>query len=190
MRLRHRGVTIVELMIVVVILGLILAFAGPKIDVMKYRIESSMQGIGLTFLTAERQAISQQHDIIVEFDVAHNALKIHEDKNNNGVIDAGERVRSVPLGDNVVFGRGSATAMTQIGNGPISFTMTVNGYLAVTFHRDGSASGAGGFYLTSTRAATTTAFKQDCRAVWIDRATGRASWFRYNQTSNTWVRAF
>lgn len=190
MRLGRKGVTIIELMIVLVILGVIVAFAGPKIDVMKYRIESSMQGIGLTFLAVERQAISQQHDIIVMFDQGKNALRIHEDANNNATVDAGERVRAVPLGDNVVFGRASATAMTQIGSGAISFTKTINGYPAIVFHRDGSASAAGGFYLTSTRAATSTAFKKDSRAVWVDRATGRASWFRYNETSNIWVRAF
>src|ERR1700680_2041326 len=101
MRVGRLGVTLIELLIVLVILGLIVAFAAPKIDVMKFRIESSMQGVGLTLLAVERQAITQQHDIIVMFDATNQAMRIHEDKNDNGTVDAGERVRSVPLGDDI-----------------------------------------------------------------------------------------
>jgi prepilin-type N-terminal cleavage/methylation domain-containing protein len=188
MRVGNRGVTLIELMVVFVILGMLVMFAGPKIDVTHFQIESSMQGVGLTLLAMERQAISQQHDIIVMFDQTKNALRIHEDNNNNAVIDAGERVRAVPLGDKVVFGRGSATAMA-IGAGPVTFTKTIGGYKALVFHRDGSASEAAGFYLTSQRAINQPGgYKQDSRALLVDRATGRASWWRYG--TSTWVRGF
>jgi prepilin-type N-terminal cleavage/methylation domain-containing protein len=188
MRVVNRGVTLIELMVVFVILGMLVMFAGPKIDVTHFQIESAMQGVGLTMLAMERQAISQQHNIIIEFDAANNALKIHEDANNNNIVDAGERVRSVPLGDKVVFGRGSAPAMAM-GNGPITFTKVVNGYPALIFRRDGSASEAAGFYLTSQRAINQPGgYKQDSRAILVDRATGRASWWRYG--TSAWVKGF
>ena len=187
MRLGRQGVTLIELLVVFVILGMIVAFAAPKIDVTKYQIESSMQGVGMQLLAFERQSIAQQHDIIVLFDTANQALKVHEDKNNNGTVDAGERVRSIPLGDKVVFGKGTATAMAM-GAGPVTFTKVVQGYKALVFHRDGSASEAGGFYLTSRRAINYTGYPKDARAIQLDRATGRASWSRYNGT--IWVRAF
>lgn len=188
MRLGRRGVTLIELLVVLIILGMIVAFAAPKIDVTKFQIESAMQGMGMQLLSLERQSIAQQHDIIVLFDTANQALKVHEDNNNNGTVQAGERVRSIPLGERIVFGKGSATALTAIGAGPLSFTKNVQGYKALVFHRDGSASEAGGFYLTSKRSMNYTGYPKDARAITLDRATGRASWSRFNGT--TWVRAF
>ncbi|HXQ29395.1 MAG TPA: prepilin-type N-terminal cleavage/methylation domain-containing protein [Gemmatimonadales bacterium] len=189
MRVLQRGVTLVEMMVVLVIAGLVLAIAAPTIDWEHYQIESSMEGVGLTLLAVERQAITQQHDVIVMCDQARNELWIHDDANNNGVVDAGERLRAMPLGEHIVFGRGSAPAMASIGSGPIGFTVTEEGYPAMVFHRDGSASESQGFYLTSTRATTSSVYTQDARAIYVDVATGRASWYRYSTTSG-WQRAF
>lgn len=182
-----RGFTLMELLIVMALIGLIVAMAAPKIDFVKFRVDSAMQGIGTMLLAVERQAITQQHDIIIRFDVANNALRIHEDRNNNGLQDLGERVRAVPLGEAIVFGRGAATAR-PMGPGPITFTRVINGMKALVFHRDGSASEAAGFYLTSARAAAGTTRAKDARAIEIEAATGRAGWYKYNGT--TWVRAF
>jgi len=181
------GFTLIEMLIVMVILGLVVAFAAPKIDMTRYRVESSMQGIGMTMLAAERQAITQQHDVILLFDVPNNKIRIHDDANNNGVIDAGERVRGVPLGDGIVFGRATAPAR-PMGPGPVTFTKVINGFPALVFHRDGSASEAGGFYLTSVRAATSGAHLEDSRSIELERATGRASWYKYG--APVWRRAF
>jgi prepilin-type N-terminal cleavage/methylation domain-containing protein len=181
------GFTLIEMLIVMVILGLVVAFAAPKIDMTRYRVESSMQGIGMTMLAAERQAITQQHDVILLFDVPNNKIRIHDDANNNGVIDAGERVRGVPLGDGIVFGRATAPAR-PMGPGPVTFTKVINGFPALVFHRDGSASEAGGFYLTSVRAATSGVHLEDSRSIELERATGRASWYKYG--APVWRRAF
>ena len=189
MRESRRGFTFIEILIVVLILGMIAGFAAPRIDVTRFKVESSMQTMGMTLLALERQSIAQQHDIIVMFDQAQNALRVHEDNNNSGTMDAGERVRRIPLGDDIVFGRGAANALASIGAGPVSFTKTIAGYKALVFHRDGSASEAGGFYLTSKRALNYSGgYKQDSRAILVDRATGRASWYRFG--TSTWVKAF
>ncbi|HUL03147.1 MAG TPA: type II secretion system protein [Gemmatimonadales bacterium] len=189
MRDSRRGFTFIEILIVVLILGMVAAFAAPKIDVTKFKVESAMQTMGMTLLALERQSIAQQHDIIVMFDQTQNALRVHEDNNNSGTMDAGERVRRIPLGDDIVFGRGAAAAMASIGAGPVSFTKTIGGYQALVFHRDGSASEAAGFYLTSRRGMKYSGYPQDSRAIVLDRATGRASWFRYSNLG-AWVRAF
>jgi prepilin-type N-terminal cleavage/methylation domain-containing protein len=181
------GFSLIELLIVLAILGLLVAMVAPKIDITKYRLESEMQGVGMTLLAAERQAITQQHDVILIFDAGQGLIRIHDDKNNNGLVNTGERVRGVALGEGVVFGRASAPAR-PMGSGPVTFTKIINGLPAVVFHRDGSASEAGGFYLTSVRAATSGTHLEDTRAIELERATGRASWYRYGPPF--WRRAF
>lgn len=186
-RMQRTGFTIVELLMVMVIFGMIVAFAAPKIDPTRYRVNSSMQVMGTTMLTVQRQAITQQHDIIVRFDTAQHRLRIHEDRDNDGTIDAGEHERSVQIGEGIVFGRGSAPAMAM-GNGPVEVVRTIGGLPGIVFHRDGSASEAGGFYVTSVREARDGDHPEDTRAVMVARATGRATWFRYR--SDGWIKAF
>ncbi len=183
----RRGFTIIELLIVMVIFGTMVAFAAPKIDPGKFRVNSSVQVLGTTMLTVQRQAITQQHDIIVRFDTAQRRLRIHEDRDNDGVVDSGEHERSVQLGEGVVFGRGNTPAMAMGGNAVV-ITRQIGGLPGVVFHRDGSASEAGGFYVTSMAQAQSNRNPEHTRAVQIARATGRASWWRYR--GNAWVKAF
>jgi prepilin-type N-terminal cleavage/methylation domain-containing protein len=186
-RRRRSGFSLIEVLIVLVVIGLLVGITAPKIDVVKYRLESGMQGVGMTLLAAERQAITQQHDVVVTFDVPNGAIHIFDDANNNGVKDAGERQRGMTLGEGVVFGRAEAPAR-PMGAGPVTFTKMVNGLPALVFHRDGSASEAGGFYLTSTRAVESGKHLEDTRSVEVERATGRATWYRYGPPA--WRQAF
>ena len=177
------GFTIIELVLVVVIIGIVAAFSLPKIDYTKYRVNSSMRGLGTTLLGAQRRAVSRQHDVIVSFIQAQNAIRIHEDENNNGEVDGSERTRRLPLGEHVVFGRGSTPAYTGFAGGPIILTRTVGGLPALTFHRSGSASEMGGIYLTSYRGLL-----GDARLITIERSTGRVSWLSYS--SSRWEQGF
>lgn len=76
---------------------------------------------------------------------------------------------------------GDATAV-------ITFTETHGGLPAVRFIRNGSASEEGTFYLTSTRAPLDPKYMKDGRAVRVDRATGRVTWYRY--TPPRWAEGF
>ncbi len=176
--MRQSGFTVLELLIVLIIIGIVSSIVAPRIDVGRHQVESAMRGAGVTLLTAQRHAVTAQHDVIVQFDLAGQALRVHEDRDNDGNVDAGERVRAIPLGEHVVFGRGAAPA-GAIGAGPVTFTKMVGGLPAVVFRRNGSASQFGGFYLTSQRAANGSAHVEDARYVTIEPSTGRLSWFRY-----------
>lgn len=178
---------LIELLMVMTILGLAAAFAAPRIDITRFRVNGAVQALGTTVLTAQRQAVTQQHDVIVLFDTTGHLLRIHEDRNNDGDVDAGEHVRPVRLGEELVFGRGPAPAMAM-GNGPVTYAKRIGGVPALVFHRDGSASEVGGFYVTSLRAKRDNIRPTDARAVSVVRATGRASWFRYG--ANGWVKLF
>jgi len=116
------GFTLIEMLIVLVVIGLVVGLAAPKIDVIKFRVQSAMQGVGMTMLAVERQAITQQHDVIVMFDVPNNLIRIHDDANNNGIVDPGERVRGMPLGEGIVFGHPSSVTPRPMGIAAVSFT--------------------------------------------------------------------
>lgn len=181
-----RGVTLIELLTVVVIIGILASIAMPRIDITRYRVNSAMQTAGLTLLAAQRTAVTRQHDVVVGFDVATASIRVHDDANNDGTVDPGERVRSRPLGDNVVFGLAGAPAWA-IGANAVTFGQSRAGLPAVTFHRNGSASEYGGVYITSRRAASS-GLATETRLLEVERATGRTTWYRY--AGGAWARGF
>lgn len=183
---RH-GFTLIEMLIVVIVIGIIASFVAPRINLSRYQVESGMLGVGTALVAAQRLAVLRGHDVIVGFDVPAASIRVHEDSNADGRIDAGERVRRIPLGEHVVFGRGSAPPF-DIGTGPVTFTETHDGLPCLVFHRNGSANQAEGFYLTSERAVRSGGRPEDARVVVIDRATGRVNWYRYGPP--TWRRGF
>ena len=67
-----------------------------------------MQAAGSTLMAAQRQAVQEQHNVVVAFDVAGSRIRIHSDTNNNLLMDGAETVRYEPLGESVRFGRGGA----------------------------------------------------------------------------------
>jgi prepilin-type N-terminal cleavage/methylation domain-containing protein len=186
-RTNQRAFTLIEMVIVLTVLGLLAVIAVPRIDLGRFQANSAMQGTGSTILMAQRMAVTKQHDVIVLFDVNSQALLVHEDANNDGAVDAAERERRYPLGDKVLFGRGGAP-LHSIGANDIMFTKVVRGMPAVTFRRNGSASEAGGFYMTTRRAVNSGGIATDGRVIEIERATGRASWYRY--VNSEWKRGF
>lgn len=173
----RRGFSLVEALSVVVILGIMASIAIPKTGIATYKANSGAQVVASALTYAQRQAISRQADTRVAFDVANNELRIHEDADNDNVIDLEERVTVTALPEGVTFGS-SGAAPRAMGGAIINFTRTQGGLPIVIFRRDGSASENGGVYVT-TVAGLSVGRTEDVRAVEVSRATGRAAWFSY-----------
>ncbi|HWA15265.1 MAG TPA: GspH/FimT family pseudopilin [Gemmatimonadales bacterium] len=186
--LSRAGLTLIELMMVIVLMGLVLGIALPRVNIEGARVNATIRSLTAALSVAQRVAVTQQHNVIVAFDSASSRIRIHEDKNNNGIMDAGERVTSTPLGDGVLFGRGSVPALTYTtgGTGSVTFnfTRTSTGYPAIIFRRDGSASENGGFYLTTVKGAASGNTNWS-RAAEVIRSTGRILWYSY--ASGAWT---
>ncbi|HET8657143.1 MAG TPA: type II secretion system protein [Longimicrobiaceae bacterium] len=177
-RRQAAGYTLIEVCTILVVLGILAAIAVPRLDFSGYAVDTAAQTASAVLLSAQRQAVQREHNVVVAFDTAGARLRIHDDANNNLQVDAGEEVRYESLGDAVHFGHGTAPAGAP-GEGAVGFIFQQDGMPALVFHRDGSASEEGGFYITSTQGLLDPAHAHDARAGMIQRSTGRALWYSY-----------
>lgn len=171
---RTRGMTLTELLIVVVMVGILTGIAASKLDWQRYRADSVSRGVMAELAGAQRLAVSLQADVRIT-QPASDRLAIHEDADNDGAVDSGERVRTVVLEEGYALRKVSAPDVPSPSD-PTQLT-------AVVFRRDGSASRSGTFYVEATAGD---ADCRRCRAVSVTRATGRVVWFSKSQ--GTWRR--
>jgi prepilin-type N-terminal cleavage/methylation domain-containing protein len=186
-----RGFTLVEMLIVIVIIGVLATISLPKINLSRIRSKSAIQTLGTTMLALQRDAISRQHNVLLLIDNTTNSLRVLYDSTNDLTINNNERTRSVPLGEEIVFGRPPGVPARAFGGNAVNFTTTEisTGNPAIVLYRNGSAKEFGGLYL-STRKAMDGApgHTGETWAMEVVRATGRAEWLRWNGTA--WVRGF
>jgi prepilin-type N-terminal cleavage/methylation domain-containing protein len=185
----RRGFSLLELLMIIVIVGILSRIALPRLNNESFKVSSAVQGVTASLSYAQRLAVTLQHDVRVAFDVPNQRLRVHEDRDNDGVIDANERVTYTNLADGVVFAKGAAPTITYstavTGPATINFTRLQGALPVIIFRRDGSASENGGFYL-NTRKAVALGSTGQARAAEIVRATGRVLWYTYG--SGVWRR--
>lgn len=167
--------TLFELLIVIVMIGILSTVALTKLDWKKYQADAAARGAMGELATAQRVAVSTQTDVRVTFPDTVR-MKIHEDANDDGTIQASERVRIVPLEN--LFAYGKATA-PDVPSPETATTLT-----SIVFHRDGSADQSGTLYI---HGPGSDASCKHCRAIAITRVTGRVVWYSY--ATGAWVRA-
>ncbi|MEO7963317.1 MAG: type II secretion system protein [Gemmatimonadaceae bacterium] len=178
----RRGFSLVEMLIVAVLLGLIAAFAVPRVNYERYRADAAMRTLRVVLQGAQRNAIMRQTNVVVAFDMTNRKMIIVEDANNNCTWDSGERKSVRPLEEGAKFAipaspyGAPASAAVSGAN-----TCTMLGFPAIQFLRDGAASTDLNAYVTSSRGTSA-----DFRLIRVTMATGRTEAFRYTGTS--WTR--
>jgi prepilin-type N-terminal cleavage/methylation domain-containing protein len=178
------GFSLIELLVAIGVVAVLAAIAIPRIDLDGYKVSAAVRAVTSSLTYAQRLAVSLQHDVRVAFDSTNSRLRVHEDTDNDNVMDAGERVTFTPLDNGVIFGRGPTPAFT-FGNNTFNFNGTQTGLPMLVFRRDGSASENGGFYLNAVRAVAA-GNPSKARAGEIIRSSGRIVWYSYG--SFAWVR--
>lgn len=167
-----RGFSLVELLYVMLLMGVVMAIAAPRIDIGRFPVDVGVLETQMVVSASRGKAILLQHDIVITFDADGARLQVLHDANNNGTPDTGEERVTVQLGDEVALGRGGAEPFHGASEA-VTFTKRSAGLPALKFHRNGAASEEGTVYLTSRRSAVSGSYPQDSRALVIERSTGR-----------------
>lgn len=164
-------------------ISIIAAMAIPRLNYQRYRADAAMRTVKTILLSAERNAIMRQTNIVVAFDVVGRRMKILEDANNNCVYDNGERLSSRPIEEGAKFAMPGTPYPTTSPSGAVSGPnlCTMQSYPSVQFLRDGAASTDADIYVTSARGISS-----DFRMIRITQASGRAESFSFSGTK--WMR--
>lgn len=181
---RRAGFTLIEILIVVVLIALVAGIAVPKLNVSKFKADAGARLLVSTLQLAERTAVQRQHDVVVSFDYTRNRMRIHEDRNNNRTVNAGEPVRYRSLEEGVRFATpprnlsGGTSGLAAVTGADIR---TIDGMPTIIVHRDGSTNTSAEIFVTTPRTVVT-----DFRGVRLAQATGRLTWWIYN-ASGSWT---
>ncbi len=87
--LRH-GQSFVGLLVVLLVLTLLTAFAAPRVDLTRFRSDAIARQAAAVFSAASRTARQRRHDVVVKVDSSGKRLGVVDDRNGNGQRDPGE----------------------------------------------------------------------------------------------------
>ncbi|MHB8838327.1 MAG: type II secretion system protein [Gemmatimonadaceae bacterium] len=183
-RARRGGFSLIELLIVMVLLAILGAFAIPKARTTTYRADAAALLARTLLQQSQRNAITRQSNVIVSFDTTYARLRLVEDYNNNDTLNTTDRVTFRRLEEGAHFARppmgrvGGATASGAVEGSSLRVVSALPG---VIFRRDGSASSDLELYLTMRTDVAT-----DYRALVVSPTTGRVDVFKWGGSS--WIR--
>jgi prepilin-type N-terminal cleavage/methylation domain-containing protein len=177
---RRTGYTAIELIIVLVIIGIIAAFAFPRVNFTQFQVDAAGRLVRMSLQNAQRLAVTRQYNVVVSFDAAKSRVRVLEDNNNNSAADAGERVTWAQLEDGAHFAMPPAGVNGAVAGAVVGTDVRIiDGLPSIIFRRDGAGNTDLEVYFTSKRA-----LPNDWRGVTVVQSTGRTDWFKY--IGSTW----
>ena len=166
----RRGQSFVGLLVVLLVLTLLTAFAATKIDLTRYRSDALARRATLVFVSAKRAARQQRHVVLVQVDSTRKRLGTMHDLNDNGRHDPAEPVSWTAL-----------DAATDILDPPLRLPERDASSGSVAFRPVGGAATDFVLYLTSDP-GTPTAW----RAVEVSGRSGVVQLWRFD--GHRWAR--
>ncbi len=154
------GLSTVELSVTVALLGMALSLGMQRIDSTSWKLDAASRDVAQRARTARALAVLKQHNMVLSIDMGETAVVLHEDENNDGIVNGDERVTRYHLDKGIYFTRGTAPAFEGYTEDAYSFDSGV-----LTFRRNGSASEEGVLYIARRNG-------KRARAVVVSRATG------------------
>lgn len=181
-RPRRRGFTVIEILTVMALIAVVAGFAVSRASFVGYRMDANIRLLQNVIIGAQQTAIQRNTHVQVMFDANLHRVRILQDLNNDGVMDAGDSVRYRPLADGARFGTPPSTL-----DGAAPAYMTGPGVIetgnplqrAIRIAPNGALSGDVVVYLGSARAQP-----RDLRALTIVGATARTGFWSY--ATGTW----
>lgn len=86
----RRGQSFIGLLVVLLVLSLLTAFAAPRVDLTRYRSDAIARQAAGVFSASSREARRRRHDVVVRVDSSGKRLGVIWDRNGNGQRDPGE----------------------------------------------------------------------------------------------------
>ena len=166
----RRGQSFLGLLLVLLVLTLLTAYAATRVDLTRYRSDAMARQAASVFAAAARAARQQRLDVLVRVDSAGRRISALHDRNRNGRMDAGESEVWTAL-----------DAATDILDPAQPLPGQRGASDRVVFRRVGGASGDFVLYLTSDP-GTPTAW----RAVQVTRRSTVVQLWRFDGTR--WAR--
>ena len=181
-RIQRSGFTLIELLMVVTIIGIMALLVMPRIRIDNGAVDTAVRTVSMSVMVAQREAVSRQHNVLVQFDTAGHSVRTIWDANNNNAEDAGEKSRPFLMSERVVLGRPAGVpALGGTGESVPTRLATPRGPYFV-LQRSGSADRSDVIYFSTAKAMAGGA-DIDVRAMAISRATGRTVWYKWAKTA-------
>ena len=181
-----RGFSVIELVLVVTLMGILAAFAMPRMRIESSQVDTAARTIGMSLMVAQREAASRQHNVLLIFDTNAHTVNTVWDANNDGVKGANEKSRPFLLPERVVLGRPAGVSALGGASASVPLTLMSGGKPMLVLRRNGSVDRAVTFYLTTPQSMAGGGSKE-VRALVIARATARPEWYAW--TGSLWRHA-
>jgi Tfp pilus assembly protein FimT len=183
-----RGYTMPELVVIMGIIAIFSASAIPNYSrwVLKRQVDGEAKKLSMELQLARISAIKNNNNVRVTFNnPAANQYTVHDDSNNDNVVNGGEIVKTVPLIPRVSFGVFGAGIIDPNGTVIVNpITLTTGGTVLI-FNSRGQASASGSVSLIPTSEAGLSNLL--LRSVSFIQATGNVEYWEYLNDSNTWL---
>jgi prepilin-type N-terminal cleavage/methylation domain-containing protein len=182
-----KGFTLLELLIVIVFIGIIMAIGIPNFSKWKekHEINGQAQKVYFDIMLARSTSIQNNNNVSVTFDVNKNLYEVHDDTDSNGVEDHGESIKSVFLENNIAFGY--VPGLLDVDGNIVKSAVFLESGNAITFNRRGQASKGGSIFLIHKNDIGIS--NERIRSINILKATGAVEYLKYdvNAMPTPWV---